>query len=1049
MKTTGLSRIAEDTVLGLDLGVKSVGWCLLRVDGGHPTGIIDMGVRIFDAGMDGDVSTGQAESRAVARRQARQQRRMTERRARRKRNVLRVLQRAGLLPAGTPDELIPPLDQVLLKRHHGAAGAGAPALLAHVLPYWLRARALTQPLAPDELGRAFYHLAQRRGYLSNRRATGDKKDKGQVADGIAELTEEMERAGARTLGEYFAGLDPQQERIRRRWTSRPMFLDEFEQIWTAQAPHHPTVLTDALKARLHRAMFFQRPLRSMRHLVGPCPHEPKRKRCPIGLPIAQRFRLLQMVNNCEVVTDAGELRAFTDDERAALVEELERRGDRTFTQVKRLLKPFGFTTRYTFNFESGGEKRFVGNRTHAKLAAIFGDRWDSLDGATRAQLVEDVRSIVKPGTLERRGRDVYALDADAAGTLAAVELEDGYANLSRRAMEKLVPLMETGMRYPTAAKEVYGEFDPNTAVHDRLPPVGSMADLRNPVVSRVLSELRKVVNAVIVRHGKPGFIRIELARDLRRNIRQRQEATARNRRQEAVREKAAKRIAAEVGIQNPRRDDILKVLLADECAWKCPYTGRSISMGTLFGANPRFDIEHIIPFSRSLDDSFFNKTLCYHEENRQRKGNRTPYEAYAGDAGRWAEILDRVGRFTGDAATEKLRRFQMDELPAMEDFISTQLNDTRQASKLAMRFLATLYGGLWDASGTRRIQASRGGVTAYIREMFGLNGILNDGDVKSRDDHRHHAVDAVTIGLTTPRMIQLLSETAVRNVERGDVRARFRQLAEPWEGFLPELREAVDGIIVSHRVNHGLNGPLHLETNFAAVPDGDGGTTYRVRKPLARLSARDLKRIVDPAVAQAVRAKLDELGVGPDKAFADEANLPYLLRSDGRRVPIRRARVDVSDNPYPIGRKGRQRHVVSASNHHMEIVAVLDADGSETKWEGHLVSRLEAMRRKRQGEAVVRRNHGKDRRFKFSIAPGDTMKLGKPQGRPELLLVRSASQEQNGSTRLEFSAIRDARKKADIKKTKQWFIITPNALRRLDAKKVTVTPLGEPFYAND
>jgi CRISPR-associated endonuclease Csn1 len=71
-----------------------------------------------------------------------------------------------------------------------------------------------------------------------------------------------------------------------------------------------------------------------------------------------------------------------------------------------------------------------------------------------------------------------------------------------------------------------------------------------------------------------------------------------------------------LGINSPSGNDIVKYLLAKECEMICPYTGRSISRNGLFGTNPEFEIEHIIPLSISLDDSFVNKTLCFCEENR-------------------------------------------------------------------------------------------------------------------------------------------------------------------------------------------------------------------------------------------------------------------------------------------------------------------------------------------------------------------------------------------------------------------------------------------------
>src|SRR5207247_2916740 len=151
-------------------------------------------------------------------------------------------------------------------------------------------------------------------------------------------------------------------------------------------------------------------------------------------------------------------------------------------------------------------------------------------------------------------------------------------------------------------------------------------------------------------------------------------------------------IIASAGIKEPKPDDHRKFLLAEECHWQCPYTGRTISMNALFGPEPQFDIEHIIPFSRSLDNSFHNLTLCYVPENRSVKGNKTPHQAYSGDEARYEAILDRVKKFAGERRTvsEKLKRFSMDDDQLenfLEEFRNRQLNDTAYASALAGKYL--------------------------------------------------------------------------------------------------------------------------------------------------------------------------------------------------------------------------------------------------------------------------------------------------------------------------------------------------------------------------
>lgn len=1032
--------MADSTILGLDLGTNSVGWCLLAASDGHPTGIIASGSRIFDAGMDGDVASGRAEPRNLARRQARQQRRQTFRRAHRLRKVYGLLQQAGLLPAGNAATALPALD-ALLRQQHCTAGVEC---LDHVLPYWLRAQGLDRPLSPHELGRTLYHLAQRRGYLTNRRTPRKADDDaGVVEAGIQSLQAEIAQSGSRTLGEHFSRLDPHKRRIRQRWTSREMFVREFDAIIARQAPHHPQLAAEFCQ-RLRKAVFRQRPLKSARRLVGRCSLEPARRRAPIALLALQRFRVLQQVCNCRVITADGVQRPLTDGERATLIERLHRAGDATFTQAKKLLKLPGAS----FSIEEGGEERFVGNRTNAKLADIFGERWWSLSDQQRDQVVTDVRSFRSAEALARRAMRIWGLDEPQASRLAQLELEPGYASISLAAARKLLDLMERGMAYSTAVKQLYGGCGQGPAV-ELLSPVNTLPNLRNPVVSRVLTELRKVVNAVIRHWGKPGCIRVELSRDMRRTKQQRVLATKRNRANERSRAAAATRLLRELGIQNPRDNDIQKVLLADECNWLCPYTGRAISMSDLCGPNPQFDIEHIIPFSRSLDDSFVNKTLCHHEENRHRKANRTPHEAYAADAQRWEEILQRVGRLKGDAAAEKLRRFKMTDIESVEDFAARLLSDTRYASALAADYLASLYGGLWDVGGVRRIQAGRGGVTAYLRAALGLNGLVGGGPVKTRDDHRHHAVDALVVALTEPGLIAALSRAAQEPWGPDGRRRRFESLPAPWPTFAADAAAAVGKIVVSHRVSRKVAGALHEETNYARVVVADGHE-FRTRKPLAALSPREVGRIADPAVRAIVADALKASGLFPKDAFADPAKHPCRPAGDGRQIPIHSVRIACPVAARPIGRDGFTRYVATDSNHHLEVVAVLNAQGNEKKWIGCVVDRLEAARRLRAGLPVVQTDHGAGKQFKFSLCPGETIRLTHPQGQePTLGVVRSISRGKTGAIKVEFVPATDARKGELIKAAGLWFTRSPDSLREAGAQKVAVSPLGEVRDAAD
>ncbi|HOX27644.1 MAG TPA: type II CRISPR RNA-guided endonuclease Cas9, partial [bacterium] len=712
-------------LLGLDIGANSVGWALIETDDDEPVRLIKTGVRVFDAGVEGDIESAKDVSRAAARREARLRRRLLDRRTRRHKKLALALQRAGLLPEGDVSTAVL-RKQFFDKLDAGLSAGDDPA----VSPYAFRTRALDEKLKPFEIGRALYHLAHRRGFLSNRKSQLKKdEEEGIIKQKIAGLAAKIGESGCRTLGEYLARLDPEQERIRARYLSRAMIETEFKAIWAAQKKHHPGLLTPEAEKEIHRVIFFQRPLKSAAGNVGRCELEPRCRRAQLAILPAQSFRLLQKVNDIKVTItnrETGEIitRSLTPDERKLLVDKLETQGEMSFPAVRKLLN-FKKSDKCEFNFEESGEKALIGNKTASRLISVFGEEeWLKKTDAERTEIVEAMLCTRKDEALARKGLKKWGLSAEAAEKLGSTSLEEGRSAHSLRALEKLLPLMREGVQYATARKQRYGALA-FEKVFDALPPLclppNSGASVfidasSNPAVRRALNELRKVVNAVIREYGKPDEIRVELARDLKRSRKERDEIWKANNNRRREREKAAGRLLEEGLKKEPSRTDIEKWLLFEECGGICPYTGKPISFESLFGPSPQFDVEHIVPFSRCLDNSFLNKTLCHNEENRNVKKNKTPWEAYHG-TGKWDEIIQRVGKFKGDRKTveAKRRRFAMEKVEGIDEFATRQLNDTRYATQLAMRYLGLLYGagvqGV-DPSRRRRVQAARGQITA-------------------------------------------------------------------------------------------------------------------------------------------------------------------------------------------------------------------------------------------------------------------------------------------------------------------------------------------------
>lgn len=832
-------------------------------------------MRIFEAGVEGDIEQGRDASRAAKRREARQPRRQNWRTQQRKRKLFRLLQQHGLLPASEKDDAISrkavfdQLDKELTEKH---ITEGDHTAHQH-LPYLLRMLASGAKVKPFELGRAIYSLAQRRGFLSNRKADTDEKEDGVVKASISELGGQI---AGHTIAQTFVEdispdhEDPGRQRIRQRYTARAMFHDEFNRIRKQQQPHFD--LADNDWDTVYKTIFFQRPLKSQRHRIGRCEIDGG-QRCLDALDVFQQFRIWHAVQNLRLADaySLGRDGRLTLEEQQKIVDALQTQATMTWGKVVTLL---GLKRGTKFTIQEWNTKGLTGHRTNSAMMHVFGDEWLDRPLEERDAITKEVVYFRKPSAMRKRGQEAWGLSEEQAALLPSTRLEEAHARHSAATLAIFVERMSRGEDYSTIRKDITGKDDSEPL--DQLPPLSKAGlDITNPAVIRGLTELRKVVNELVRQYGKPIGIRIELSRSLKNSPDKRIKLHKDNEDRRKRREKAIEGILKQI----PGRysgNDIEKWLLAEECGWHCPYTGRPISPSTLLGSQPQFDIEHIFP-RRYLDNSFSNKTLCYHEFNRNVKKNQTAFDACSG-LDSWDEILQRVNNFDGPVAALKRKRFLTAAKEIPDGFTSKHLNDNRYNAVVAKKYVAMLYGGLSDADGSQRVFAVTGGHTALLRREWGLNSILSGTEEKTRDDHRHHAVDAVVIALTDPARIQALVNAA-ELAERKASRRFYEAVQDPWPKFSSEVADSINEIVVSHRPTRTLPGALHAESIYSKPHiDKDGNTNHRIRKHITKLSATELKKdkIVDPAIRDLVKAKLEELGESnPAKAFAEEKNHPF------------------------------------------------------------------------------------------------------------------------------------------------------------------------------
>ncbi|MBC7817689.1 MAG: type II CRISPR RNA-guided endonuclease Cas9, partial [Planctomycetaceae bacterium] len=1004
-------------------------------------------------GVDRD-QTGSEHPKNEQRRIARGMRRQIARRSRRKGVLRRALVECGLLPSEPEQQRdLDSLD-----------------------PYDLRRRALEQKLVPHEIGRLLIHLNQRRGFLSNRKA--DRTRAKENSEMLAEISELEGKMGDQTLGQYFAvkrDANPL-DRIRGKHTRRDMYLDEFEKIWETQRMFSPDLLTDELKYGrrgklsyprepeplrkrksnsllrefgLHGILFFQRALYWPKSVVGRCELEPKQKRCQKADRAAQRFRLLHEVNNLRIIPQRGEPRDLKPDERARVIAYLAEKKERTFDEL-RDRKCLGLLEGDGFNLEAGDRRKLQGMPIDALLAHkdLFGKKWHTLAESEKTQIV---RSLIEEDeeTVRLKATTEWGCTTELVERLIDTDLGDGYMAYSREAIEKLLPHLERGLPLtsrdgkPSALSEAgYLRADqrvPNQ--RNDLPLVPD--DIVNPLVRQALFEVRKVVNAIIREYGKPAAIHIELAREVKGTSFTRAKDSARMRERERLRDDAAEQIRAWPGGYKVSRDAIERYLLWKEQGEICIYSGKSISPQQLLGGEA--EIDHILPESKSLDNSLANKVVAFRSEN-QRKGQRTPHEWLAEtEPAKFEAILQRAAKLPIDIRNGKRLKLQQPTVE-LDHFLNRQLTDTAYITSKVLEYVRCLGCD---------IVASKGQCTAALRHWWGLDGVLRDDGLKlkNREDHRHHAVDALVIALTNRKRLQELAR----------VRGTDQQLAPPWNSFRYDTQQLVNTILVSHRVARKVSGALHEETLYGPTSKPHRGTDaerphasgwiekekeFVYRKPLESLTVAMIEDIRDPQVKSLVIARLKAKGIDPATAKKIPKEVwtePLLMtrkvgRTSSQPNVVKKVRLLKRDQTIRPIRQGTVC-VKPGNTHHIALFDLPSSTPTKPKRDLVAVSMIDAIERVKRKQPVVERTHPKIPAAKFLMSLSQNEMILLKHNGTEMLcrFETAAATSQQMWFRLHTFAGMSADKRSQVSKKPSTF----------EGVKVTVDVLGRIRRASD
>ena len=404
---------------------------------------------------------------------------------------------------------------------------------------------------------------------------------------------------------------------------------------------------------------------------------------------------------------------------------------------------------------------------------------------------EDDNSKIGNEKLVDKITELFGFEKEYAKILASIVFQPDYGNLSTKAIRKILPHLKDGLDYSVACeyagykhskKSLTKEELENKVLKDHLELLPRNS-LRNPVVEKILNQMINVVNSVIDTYGKPDEIRIELARELKKSAQERAEMVETINKSTAEHERYREILQKEFGIQNVSRNDIIRYKLYLELesnGFKTLYSNTYIPQEKLF--SKEFDIEHIIPQAKLFDDSFSNKTLESRATNIE-KGNMTAYDYIREKYGEkyLEEYRNKIEKLYADKVLSKTKHTKLltEEANIQSGFIERDLRDTQYIAKKAREILEEIVKFVVPTTGvvTDRLREDWGlvdvmkelnwdkyhklGLTEYYEDRDGRK-IGRIKDWSKRNDHRHHAMDALTIAFTKHSYIQYLNNLNAR-----------------------------------------------------------------------------------------------------------------------------------------------------------------------------------------------------------------------------------------------------------------------------------------------
>lgn len=643
-------------------------------------------------------------------------------------------------------------------------------------PYELRTKALEEKLTPDEFARVILHIAKHRGYGNKHAKESADSESGKVKKAISENAKIMEEKGYQSVGQYLYNEFYQKSRdfseAMPKSPKNTQGTQEFQNVRNKAKSYARCVSQKELenelklifakqrefgfgfseaeykiydenrkikKADFERAVmevaFLQRPLKSFADKVGKCTFFANEFRAPKDSLSAMEFVALTRIINtlANISKRSGEV--YSPKQVREILKIVLDKGEITYKNLRKIIalnEKMQFPEDSKLDYSKGEDAEKAKLIEFSKLKAFKKALGGSFEGFSRDELDKIANKITLIKSKDELKAELASFKGlNEAQKEALSELSfDKFIDLSFKALGRILPFMrgENGecKRYDEAWREAgLQEVVKQTQKGDVLPPLKEYEkDLANPVVARALSEYRKVLNALLEKHGKVHKIHLEFTREAGVSSQERKDLIAEQNKRFKANEEARKR-CAEFGL-NPSGKNILKLKLWQEQNEFCVYSGEKITREHLRDESA-LEIDHIYPYSRSYDDSQNNKVLVFKSAN-QNKRNQTPYEAFGGDSEKWSRIMSGIAKLP---KPKKNRIANKNFADKESGFIARNIVDTSYIATLTasytdafIEFLPLVESedttlGRGEKGSKKHITVVSGSLTATMRHYWG------------------------------------------------------------------------------------------------------------------------------------------------------------------------------------------------------------------------------------------------------------------------------------------------------------------------------------------